>query len=56
MYGKLILVRHGQSVFYGQIRFTGWKDVELTSQGQDEALNCADLLGSKTVSVTIPEG
>ena len=28
-FGKLILVRHGLSVYNDQNRFTGWKDVEL---------------------------
>ena len=37
MYGKLILVRHGQSVYNEQNRFTGWKDVDLTQKGIDEA-------------------
>ena len=35
--GKLVLVRHGLSVYNDQNRFTGWKDVELNAQGIDEA-------------------
>ena len=35
--GKLVLVRHGLSVYNDQNRFTGWKDVELNQQGVDEA-------------------
>ena len=35
--GKLVLVRHGLSVYNDQNRFTGWKDVELNEQGVDEA-------------------
>lgn len=34
---KLILVRHGQSEWNLQNRFTGWVDVDLTKQGEDEA-------------------
>ena len=34
---NLILVRHGQSKFNLQRRFTGFYDVELTSKGQNEA-------------------
>ncbi len=34
---KLILVRHGQSEWNLQNRFTGWVDVDITSQGEDEA-------------------
>jgi 2,3-bisphosphoglycerate-dependent phosphoglycerate mutase len=35
--GKLVLVRHGLSVYNDQNRFTGWKDVELNEQGNEEA-------------------
>ena len=34
---KLVLVRHGQSVWNKENRFTGWKDVDLTDQGREEA-------------------
>jgi 2,3-bisphosphoglycerate-dependent phosphoglycerate mutase len=34
---KLILVRHGQSEWNLQNRFTGWVDVDLTKQGEEEA-------------------
>ena len=34
---KLILVRHGQSLWNKERRFTGWADIELTEQGQEEA-------------------
>lgn len=44
MYGKLILVRHGQSVYNEENRFTGWKDVDLTQKGIDEAIASASLL------------
>ena len=33
---KLILVRHGQSVYNLENRFTGWSDVELSEQGVQE--------------------
>ena len=35
--GKLVLVRHGQSEWNRKNLFTGWKDVDLTEQGADEA-------------------
>jgi len=38
MAGKLILVRHGQSVWNLENLFTGWTDVDLTAQGRLEAL------------------
>jgi 2,3-bisphosphoglycerate-dependent phosphoglycerate mutase len=37
MAGKLILVRHGQSVWNLENLFTGWTDVDLTGQGRAEA-------------------
>ena len=42
--GKLILVRHGLSVYNDQNRFTGWKDVDLNEQGVTEAKQAVDLL------------
>ena len=34
---KLVLVRHGQSQWNLENRFTGWTDVELSEQGIKEA-------------------
>lgn len=34
---KLILVRHGQSVWNQENRFTGWTDVDLSERGMNEA-------------------
>ena len=34
---KLVLVRHGQSMWNLENRFTGWTDVDLSEQGIDEA-------------------
>ena len=34
---KLILLRHGESQWNLENRFTGWKDVDLTSTGKEEA-------------------
>ena|ERR1700712_1882999 len=33
----LVIVRHGQSVWNLENRFTGWRDVDLTEQGEEEA-------------------
>lgn len=41
---KLVLVRHGQSVWNLENRFTGWKDVDLTEQGRAEAAKAGKLL------------
>ena len=40
----LILVRHGQSVWNLENRFTGWVDVELSEKGEKEALLAGDLI------------
>ncbi|MFC0589724.1 2,3-diphosphoglycerate-dependent phosphoglycerate mutase [Novosphingobium aquiterrae] len=44
---KLILVRHGQSQWNLENRFTGWWDVDLTAKGEDEARAAGALLGAK---------
>jgi 2,3-bisphosphoglycerate-dependent phosphoglycerate mutase len=40
----LALVRHGQSLWNKQNRFTGWVDVPLTEQGEAEARRAGELL------------
>jgi 2,3-bisphosphoglycerate-dependent phosphoglycerate mutase len=42
--GKLVLVRHGQSVWNLENRFTGWTDVDLATRGCAEASQAAVLL------------
>jgi 2,3-bisphosphoglycerate-dependent phosphoglycerate mutase len=44
MPGTLILVRHGQSLWNLQDRFTGWIDVPLTDQGRAEARRAGEKL------------
>ena len=41
----LVLLRHGQSIWNLENRFTGWTDVDLTEQGRREAADAARLLG-----------
>jgi 2,3-bisphosphoglycerate-dependent phosphoglycerate mutase len=41
---KLVLVRHGQSTWNLENRFTGWTDVDLSPQGVREAHEAADAL------------
>jgi 2,3-bisphosphoglycerate-dependent phosphoglycerate mutase len=40
----LVLLRHGESTWNKENRFTGWTDVDLTQQGWDEAHEAARLL------------
>ena len=44
---KLVLVRHGQSVWNLENKFTGWTDVELSEKGVEEAINAGKLLKEK---------
>jgi len=41
---NLILVRHGQSKWNKEKRFTGWADIDLTKQGQEEAEHAGKLI------------
>jgi 2,3-bisphosphoglycerate-dependent phosphoglycerate mutase len=48
MNGKLILVRHGQSIWNLENLFTGWQDVDLTELGRQEAVQAGrELLSEK---------
>lgn len=41
---KLVLIRHGESVWNKSNRFTGWTDVDLTDNGREEARKGGELL------------
>jgi 2,3-bisphosphoglycerate-dependent phosphoglycerate mutase len=41
---QLVLLRHGESVWNKENRFTGWTDVDLSEKGQIEALNTGEIL------------
>lgn len=47
----LALVRHGQSLWNLEDRFTGWVDVPLTAQGREEALAAGTKLAGYTFDV-----
>ncbi len=49
----LVLVRHGQSIWNLENRFTGWVDVELTELGEQEAINAGKKLKEKNYSFDI---
>jgi 2,3-bisphosphoglycerate-dependent phosphoglycerate mutase len=42
---KLVLLRHGESTWNLENRFTGWTDVDLTPKGREEAREAGRLLG-----------
>jgi 2,3-bisphosphoglycerate-dependent phosphoglycerate mutase len=44
MTSKLVLLRHGQSEWNLENRFTGWTDVGLTERGEEEARTAGELL------------
>jgi 2,3-bisphosphoglycerate-dependent phosphoglycerate mutase len=44
---KLVLLRHGESVWNRENRFTGWTDVDLSAQGVEEARAAGRLLKSE---------
>ena len=41
---KLVLMRHGESQWNLENRFTGWTDVDLTEKGREEARKAGELL------------
>ncbi len=49
--GKLILIRHGQSVWNAENRFTGWTDVDLSDKGVKEAEEAGNELRSQVIDV-----
>jgi 2,3-bisphosphoglycerate-dependent phosphoglycerate mutase len=53
MVGKLILVRHGQSVWNVENLFTGWHDVDLSDQGRQEAAQAGRELLKEGIAMDI---
>ncbi|MBT6198864.1 MAG: 2,3-bisphosphoglycerate-dependent phosphoglycerate mutase, partial [Pelagibacteraceae bacterium] len=49
----LVLVRHGQSEWNLEKKFTGWVDVDLTENGRSEALRAGELIKNKNISIDI---
>src|SRR5215210_9119128 len=49
----LILVRHGESTWNKENRFTGWTDVDLSDKGVDEAKAAGQLLAAEGLDVDI---
>jgi len=51
--GKLILVRHGKSLWNIENIFTGWTDIDLAEQGVEEAKKAGELLKENNIEVSI---
>ena len=47
----LILIRHGQSTWNLENKFTGWVDVDLTEQGKKEAKISGNLIKKKNIKI-----
>ena len=48
---KLILLRHGQSQWNLENRFTGWKNVPLTEKGEEEAKKAWEFIKKYNISI-----
>ncbi len=48
---KLILIRHGQSVWNAENRFTGWTDVDLSEKGVKEAEEAGNELRNQVIDI-----
>ncbi len=50
---KLVLIRHGQSQWNLENRFTGWWDVDVTPMGEEEARAAGQLMKAKGITPAI---
>ena len=50
---KLILVRHGQSIWNAENRFTGWVDVDLSQKGILEAQKSGQLIKNLDININV---
>ena len=50
---KIILVRHGQSLWNLEKRFTGWVDVDLTDDGKLEAKKSGELIKKEQLNIDL---
>ena len=47
----LILIRHGQSAWNLEKRFTGWVDIDLTNKGESEAEKAGSLIKERNIEI-----
>jgi len=50
---KLVMLRHGESTFNAEGRFTGWVDVDLTQHGTEEARGAAELFAKANLTLDV---
>lgn len=48
---KLFLVRHGQSQWNLENRFTGWKNIDITEKGKEEAEKAGEFLKNEKIDI-----
>ena len=51
--GKLIAIRHGQSTWNAENRFTGWVDVDLSEEGVSEAEKSGKLIKELNIDLEV---
>ncbi len=49
----LVLVRHGQSIWNLEKKFTGWVDVDLTENGKSEAKKAGELINKNNLTIDL---
>ena len=50
---KLVLLRHGESKWNLENKFTGWTDVDLTEKGKVEAKNAGELINNENINIDL---
>jgi len=50
---KLVLLRHGESKWNLENKFTGWTDVDLTEKGEAEAKNAGELIKNENINIDL---
>ena len=50
---KLVLVRHGESLWNNQNKFTGWANIGLTELGRSQAINSGKILVKKSIGTVL---
>ena len=50
---KLVLLRHGESQWNLENRFTGWTNVDLTKKGEEEAKKAGELLNQEAIEFDV---